>query len=135
MKFPSIPPHLALPSRSICWKISTRRERFRNYPSILRLNFFFLQKKGIFRRRGGEENGAKLLSDEMVNASLPFFSFFFQLSRKNWKSFFFFGRRLYILMGNIYFKDIYNLDKLLGDIVAGWRNIILVAFVNSLSFL
>lgn len=77
MKFPSIPPHLALPSPSICWKISTRRERFRNYPSILRLNFFFLQKKGIFRRRGGEENGAKLLSDEMVNASLFFFFPFF----------------------------------------------------------
>lgn len=134
MKFPSIPPHLALPSRSICWKISTRRERFRNYPSILRLNFFFLQKKGIFRRRGGEENGAKLLSDEMVNASLFFFFLFFSTLQKELKELFLFWKEIIYSYGK-YFKDIYNLDELLGDIVAGWRNIMLVAFVNFLSFL
>lgn len=56
-------------------EIFTGRERFRNYPSILveGLNSFFLKEKAIFRGRGRGENGAKLLSDEMVNTYLFFF--------------------------------------------------------------
>lgn len=81
-------------------EIFTGRERFRNYPSILveGLNSFFLKEKAIFRGRGRGENGAKLLSDEMVNA---FFFFFFNSTRekveRGFFSFFFSGRRVLFL--------------------------------------
>lgn len=85
-------------------EIFTGRERFRNYPSILveGLNSFFLKEKAIFRGRGRGENGAKLLSDEMVNAYL--FFFFFNSTREKVERgffFFFFWKKSTVFMGNI----------------------------------
>lgn len=82
-------------------EIFTGRERFRNYPSILveGLNSFFLKEKAIFRGRGRGKNGAKLLSDEMVNTYL----FFFFLTRFEKKlkevSFFLFLEEEYCFYG------------------------------------
>lgn len=115
------------PRIDLLLEIFTGRERFRNYPSILveGLNSFFLKEKAIFRGRGRGENGAKLLSDEMVNAYLFFFFFLTRLEKElrevSFFFFFFSGRRVLFLWE--IFQAIYNLNGSSNDIVVGCNGI------------